>query len=120
MVGLNIKNTENLIFYNKSVQNLLPDLAPFFHKWKVNAVKGVKTNVKKVILDFLNSINERHIKILENYFGEEVKVDNIDCDLVKYVKVGLHEAEHLLYGLKGYNNFTISRDDNYLYICFWR
>lgn len=120
MLSLNIKNVEHLIFYDRPTRLLLSDLNSFFKAWETDSIKGLRSNVKKTLCDFLNSLDEKHINLLEKHFGETVKVDKIDYNLIKCFTSSLSEAECLLCGYKGYNNFTISRDGDYVYICFWR
>jgi len=120
MITINIANVEELIFYDKSVHSLFPEFNQIFKLWKFGTVFGIRSLSKQALFDFLNSINNTHILTLENYFKVDVKVDNIDYQIVKDFKVPISEADCAICGLKGYRNFTTYRDDNYLYICFWR
>jgi hypothetical protein len=120
MLTINIANVEELVFYDANIHKLFPEFSQMFKLWKSGVVFGIKSLSKQILLDFLNSINNTHIEILKNYFKMDVRVDNIDYHLVKDFKVPISDADCAICGLKGYRNFTTYRDDNYLYICFWR
>ena len=120
MVTINIANVEELIFYDKNIPPLIPEFNQIFKFWKFGTVYGIRSLSRQALFDFLNSINGKHIEILKNYFKVDISVDNIDHHIVKDFKVPIAEADCAILGLKGYRNFTTYRDDNYLYICFWR
>ena len=120
MLNLNIENVENLIFYDKSIVSLFPEFNHMFKLWKYGTVFGIKSLSKQALFDFLNTIDNTHIEILKKHFKIDVTVDNIDYNIVKDFKIPIVDAECAICGLKGYRNFVISRDDNYIYICFWR
>ena len=118
MVSLNIDNVENLIFYDKNKYQLFPDLKHFFKQWEHFVLYGLRT--RQLLLDFLQSFNETHIIALQNHLRTEIKVERVDYNIVKYLKIPISETDHDLCGVVGYKNFTISRDNNYIYICYWR
>ena len=120
MIAINITNVEKLIFYNTEIHKLLPEFNQMFKLWKSGTVFGIKSLSKQILLDFLNSINNTHIEILKNYFKMDVRVDAIDYKLVKDFKIPTPDADCIICGLKGYRNFITYRDENYVYICFWR
>ena len=120
MANLNIKNAEELIFYNKILRSKLPDFENLFSTWDRSIVNKDRAIQKRAIIDFLSSITQKHIQVLKGYFNEEVKVDSIDCHMVKSFKFPISGAECGLCGMAGYANFAITRDADQLYISYWR
>ena len=118
MLALNITNVEKLIFYDKNLRRQLADLENFFQKWEVLIQRGQR--VKQVLLDFLSAISQRHMETLENYFQDQIQVDNLDYHIVKSFQFPIPGAEDSLCGMTGYDNFAITRDGCHLYISFWR
>lgn len=120
MLAINIKNVEELVFYNKNLRSQLADFHGLFLQWDQYVLKNNRVSQKKCLLDFLASVNETHIQVLKDYFNKEVKVDNVDYHIVKCNKFPISGAEGELCGMAGYENFAITRDTNHLYILFWR
>jgi hypothetical protein len=118
MITLNIANVESLILHNKNKYQLFPDLKHFFKQWEHNVLYGLRT--RQVLLDLLQSFNETHILALQNYLRTEIKVESVDYNIVKYLKIPISDTEHDFCEINGYKNFTTYRDADYLYICCWR
>ena len=76
---------------------------------------------RKALLDFLNSLNSNHIEALEVYLGDRIVLDKIDYKIVKNVKIPLDCDLNLAMGdFNDFSNFAPSRDENNVYICFWK
>lgn len=77
---------------------------------------------KTAILDLLNQLEDKHIDVLEEYFGERIVVEKLHYNIVNNLKIPLVEKEvcEQLCGLATHSYFSIWRDEDHLYITFWR
>jgi hypothetical protein len=66
---INLKNIEEIIFFDKQVQHLLPEFRHLFDQW-VLAYRnsGLKPLAKSSVFELMNNLDDSHIKKLENYF----------------------------------------------------
>lgn len=124
MLILNFSNVEDLIFYDKDLQELLPvDMFSIFEQWRLSKrIPYLKSIGKEAILDFLNLIEENEIKILEFYFKEKIIVEKINYKIVKNVEINLKEEKicEKICDIQEFNYFNTYRDENFLYLTFWR
>lgn len=115
---INLKNIEELIFFDKKTHSLFPEFKHFFDQWLIGKkVPGLAAMGSKSVIDFLDSIEEEHIKKLEEYFGQKVIVVKINTNLVKNVSLDLEEN---LCGYVEYKEFCAYRTKNELFLSFWR
>jgi hypothetical protein len=72
-------------------------------------------------LDFLNELDQFG-DILEGYFGEKVLIEKINYNMVQHEKIPLKDIDlcNTLCKINDFNYFTTWRDEEYLYISFWR
>jgi hypothetical protein len=118
---INLKNIEELIFYDKKVQSLLPDLRNFFDQWSLGQrFPGMKTLAQRSVLDLLNSLNNEHIFKLQEHFGDIIILDKIDNRLVANYSANIDSFENELCQFTGYRDFCLTRKNNKLEITFWR
>jgi len=118
---LNLNNIEDVILYDKKLQKLLPEFRDLFGQWHLAQMSsGLRTMGKKAILDLLNSLEEEHIKIIEKHLNTRVTLNKIEYNVVKNLEFPISGAEDELNKIKGFDNFSISRKGNQLYVCFWR
>jgi hypothetical protein len=119
MIDLNLQNVEELIFHDNKVQDLLPDFNYLFYQWRLARLSStLKALAKRSLIDFLNGLTNEHLELLAIYFGTKVTLDKVDSHIVRnYIfeidKIDLDKVE-------GYQNFSVFRDKDRLYICFWR
>ncbi len=124
MLKLNFSNVEELIFYDTTIQNKLPShMFSIFEQWRLSKrVSYLREIGKRALLDFLNQLNDSDLPILENYFGEKIIIERLNYDIVQNIKLPLSEvgicAE--LCNTEGFSNFSTWRDNEHLYISFWR
>jgi len=120
MVTLNLTNVEELVFYDRKVRAELPDFANLFNVWTFSLRAGFGPMGRKVVVDFLNGLKENHLEILGKHFNDKVTVDRSDYHIVRNQQVALDNAEEGLNQIQGFPNISIHRDENQLYISFWR
>ena len=118
---INLNNIEELIFYDKKLYKLLPEFKHFFDQWILaKRHPELRQLGRRSVIDLLNSLENEHIAILDNYFNAKVTLDKLDYHLVQNYDFNLNEAEEKLSELKGFSNFSSYRNGDRLYISFWR
>lgn len=117
MLVLNLHNVEDLIFYDRKVHKLIPDLQHIIEQWLLAQKVGyMHAQRKKALLDMLNSLNENHLRILGMYFNHTIIIDKIDYHIVNNYSFPIDEVK-----FDGFSkNFTISRDQDRVYITDWK
>ena len=118
---LNIHNVEELVFYDRNCQRLVPEFRHLFDQWKLAKYSPALRPIgKQAMHDFLDNLTSDHLSVLGEYFGDVVTKFNLDCHIVRNYTFDLSEAEEKLNSLDGYANFSTSRMGDRVYICFWR
>jgi len=122
MIVVNLKNIEELILKNKNTHDFLPELRHIIEQWYLSyRIPFLRDTRRKALLDLLNALNSYHISKLEEYLGDRVVLDKIDYKIVRDVKIPLDCDLNLAIGdFNDFSNFTSSRDENNVYICFWK
>lgn len=75
---------------------------------------------KKALLDFLENIEDKHLRILSDYLKANVKVISVDAHIVRNYEFDIEESERKLNGMQIKGNYFIYRDANKLYLNSWR
>lgn len=120
MIFLNLHNVEELIFYDHRVKKLLPEYANTFAQWtfaKQNI--GMRQLAKRTLSDFLESLQEEHLSILAQYFGDKITINKMDYHIIKNVDFDPEEAELLMNGFDEYDLAPFINKEG-LHITFWR
>ena len=120
MLNLNLTNVEELVFYDRNIQAKLPDFSNLFNVWTFSLRAGFGPIGKKAVMDFLNGLKENHLEILEKYFNDTITVERSDYHIVRNQQVALDNAEVGLNLIQGFPNISIHRDENHLYLSYWR
>lgn len=122
MVLINLQNIEELIFLDNMVRTLLPDLRHIFDQWLLSKrVPTLRSLRLRSLMDMLNSLTNEHIRKLEEYYQDSLALDKIDYHIVRNVTLPLSfNADKELSDFVGYSNFIIGRDEEQVYISFWR
>lgn len=124
MLQLNFQTVEYLVFRNEAAQSVLPAFfASYFESWRLSKrVPALRQLGKSAVLDFLNGLRDDHVAALERFFGERIVLEKLNYSAVTNVKIPLEETEacKCLCDAVGFRNFSIWRDDRYLYVTFWR
>jgi hypothetical protein len=117
---INLQNIEELLFFDKKAQALLPEFRHFFDQWQLGQrFPGMKTLGQRSVLELLNSLNEKHIRKLEEYFADTILVDKVDNRLVAHHEWSVGEADGLC-EFAGYRDFCLTREKGRIYVSFWR
>lgn len=123
MLKIDHSNIEKLIFENNSIHRLFPSYClNYFEQWKMGIrFPFLKSLAKQAMLDFLNDLSN-HLDLLEKIFKDQVIVEKLHHEIVLNLKVPLDKVEicNKLCEINIFNYFTTWRDDQYLYISFWR
>ena len=124
MLDLNLTNIEELVFYDREVQKLLPDtFFSVFEQWRIAKRLPMLSSVgKQAVLDFLNTVTDQEIETLELYFGQKINVEKLNYSVSINIKVPLSKESEICNQLCdiNFNYFSTWRDEEYLYISFWR
>ena len=118
---LNLKNIEDLIFFDRKVQDLLPEFRHLFAQWTLsNRVPGLKNLSVKTAIEVLNTLEAEHVRRLEEYFGTTILLDKMDVALVKHHEGDLDFFDTELCRFAGFKEFSVYRDAGKAYITYWR
>lgn len=121
MLKINAKNVEELVFYDKKLQKLLPEYANLFNQWTMcKKIPVLRSFGKKAVLDFLNSA-QAAIPVLSVYFEQDVALDRLDYNIVKNFDFSVNSLEESLNSCEDtLNYFSICRNQDTVSITFWR
>jgi hypothetical protein len=125
MKTLNFSNVEELVFMDKDAQELLPPaMQVYFEQWKLAMrVPLLGQMGKQAVLDFLNSLEDEHVYVLEEYFGERIFVEKLNYLLAMNLRIPIAETREMcesLCKIEGSYYFSTYRDADYLYVSYWR
>lgn len=117
---LNFENIET-VFRDNNFRQALPEFKSLFDSWLVASRNPALRQLgKRAILDFLEQLDEDHLKIISDYFGEKVVLEKVDSHIVKEVKGYCENIPVVLDEFEHYSNFIITRNKKEVTICFWR
>ena len=117
---INLQNVEEIIFYDKNVQELLPEFRVQFDQWMFsNRIPGLRQHGQKAILEVLNGLTLDHLKRLETHFGESVLMERLNHKLVDHYNCNKDSADRLC-EFVGYQEFCLYRNQDELCMTFWR
>jgi len=124
MQYINFSNVEELIFQNEDIKQILPSYYwNYFEQWKLGRQLPMLRQIgKAALLDFINHIKEDDVEKLEEYFGERIVVEKLNYGVAVNVKIPISEIDvcEQLCTISGFNYFSTWRDEDFLYISFWR
>lgn len=122
MLYLNFSNVEELIFWNTDIQKLFPEhMFSLFEQWRLAQLHPFLRELgKQAILDFLNSLTDEDIDVLEEYLGEKIVVERLNYNIAINIKMPISKACEKLCEVEGFNYFSTWRDDEHLYLSCWK
>ena len=120
MININLQNAEELILKDKELRNLLPELRNIFDKWLLSyRLPGFVSMRKEAILELLNAIKDNHLSIIEQYFKNSIAIERIDYKIVRNLEFKVDD-NFCEMPLDLFDNFTITRNADKIYISTWR
>jgi len=120
MLNLNLSNVEELIFYDHNICKKLPEFDNLFKIWAFSVKNSLNPLGKKALMDFLITLKNDHIVILEGCLGDKIVVDRLDYHIARDYRIPIGKAEEQLNSIQGFQNLSIYRNETQLYISFWR
>jgi len=122
MLIITYQNVEDLVFHDKELQKKLPDFEKHWKGWAFMRQQAhLRYILQRIMLDFINEIKDEHIQVIKQHFGTDVIVKKVDYNTIHNYSCEIDEAENLLNSLSVLKyGFVVHREDNQLYISFWR
>lgn len=121
---INFSNVEELIFFDQDVQKALPPhMFGLFEQWRMaQRIPFLRQLGRQALLDLLNGLTDVEITILENHFGEKIIVERLNYNIVQNITIPLSELAlcETLCEIQAFGYFNTWRDQDFLYITFWR
>jgi hypothetical protein len=116
---INLKNIEQQIFFDEKICEKLPEFRHLFDQWRMSKqYPGFGNLGNRSVLDLLNSLEPKHIAILEEYFKTSILLNKIDPHIVRHHENGLNTEG--LCEFSGYKEFCIYRSKDKMKLSFWR
>ena len=124
MLDFNFSTIEKLVFYDQEAQKMLPmSYFGLFEQWRISKRLPMLGSIgKQAVLDFLNNLTDSDIEALELYFGDKINVERLNYSVALDLRVPLIDADICteLCEVVDFNYFSTWRDEEHLYISFWR
>lgn len=124
MKNINFSNVEEIIFFDRQAQNVLPPhYFSLFEQWRLaQRFTYLRELGKQAIIDFLQSITDEEIELLEGYFDEKVFIEKLSYNVAVSRDISLNQSAicETLCGVEGFPYYTMWRDEYMLHITFWR
>lgn len=119
MIVLNFQNIEDLVLKNKKIISEIKDLRHITEQWLLTYRLPFMKNLRKqCVIDLLNSLNDDHVKIIENHLEDTIVISRLDRDISKNLECDLNDIK--IGDVSEFQNFTLSRDSDKMYFTFWR
>ncbi len=117
---INLKNVEQLIFMDKSVQRLLPKYKYLFDQYNLSfMIPGMRSLAQRSVLDFLNAADGDAVAVLEGHFGQVVSIGKLQDALVEHYDCYIDDHEGLC-AFSDFKEFCITRRGREAKLTFWR
>lgn len=117
---LKFNNIESIIFYDKKVQQILPELLPIFQKWTFGIRSGARSVAKDALLDFINKITPEQLDRIGSYLGTPITLQKINPNLTKIIETDINNLNKDLEINNFHGNVNITRRGELIYLCLWR
>ena len=119
MIVISFKNVEKLIFQNKEIFEILPEMKPLLNKWKFGVRKNIQFLIKKSLIEFLNTITQEQIIKLQNFLNQPITIEKLDNSLVKNINCNLEDLENRIVEFDHYQ-LCLYREKDLIFIMGWR
>ena len=125
MIELNFSNIEELIFYDTEAQKILPQgYFSVFEQWRISKKLPILSSIgRQAVLDLLNNLTNDDLEALEFYFQDTIILKKMNYSISNSFKFPLSEEALIcnqLCEIYEFGYYSIYRDDEHLYITFWR
>jgi len=117
---INLKNIEEQIFFDKKIHVLLPEFRHYFDQWQLSKLyPGFGNLGQRSVVDLLNSIEAKQLRVLEEYFGCSILLNKIDPHIIQNYQNHMDLVNPC--DFSGYKEFCITRNkDNQVKMTLWR
>lgn len=120
MIVLNFSNVEELVLFNSSLHNELPDLKPLFNQWKLaQRTPGLKTMQQRLVLEFLDQLTDKHILVIEKRIGDQISVEKISWREFTWIQANINTLENELNRQTMEGELFGYREGDLVYIGCW-
>ncbi len=122
MKEINFQTIEEHLFFNKELQKKLPEFKDIFQQW-ANGIRNPLFSqlAQKAKIEMLEKIDQSHIQIMEDYFQEPVRIQEINSKLTHHVTTKIEDVDCFLMDYKNIDdNILISRSKDSIHLTFWR
>src|SRR5262245_46515175 len=111
MVLINSQNIEELVFFNREIQDEMPEFKEIFEQWALGIRSPLfKAVANKAKLELLSAISTQHVAILEKHLKEKVLIAHINYRLTDNYCYSKDDLECFLLDYDGFDdNLSISR-----------
>lgn len=117
---LNLKNIEDLIFFDKDLRDLLHEFRLQFDQWNLAMrIPGLKAHGQRSVLEVLNNLKPEHLKVIEQHVGEPVFTTRTNHLLTAEYNCTTDSHEDLC-KFTDYREFSVHRHKDQLSFTFWR
>ena len=117
---INLKNIEEIIFFDNKVQSLFPEFRFIFDQWKLGLrVSGLKQLSQQSVLELMDNLGEKELEKLSNYLGKTVSIGKLNAKVVDHYDCNIIEHDRLC-EFSDYTEFSVYRKGDDLKLTFWR
>ena len=124
MKNINFSNIEEIVFFDRHLQNLLPPhYFSIFEQWRLaQRFSYLREIGKQAIMQFIQGITDDDIQVLEDYFGERVVVEKMIYSIAENFSIPLNQTAicNTLCDIEGFPSYSMWRDEYMLHLTFWR
>lgn len=115
---INLKNVEEIIFFDKKMHEILPEFRHFLDQWRLGkTIPALGGLGAKSVIDLLNSLEDDHIKKLEKHFNTSIIVNKLETNIIKNHFIKTNDT---MCGFIGFKDFCITRNKENVFLTFWR
>ncbi len=117
---INLYNLEEKIFLNPELHKKLYDFKEIFDQWKfAKMVGGMASKLRDMEITLINSLEQKHVDILSQYFKTNVILKKISNNITKTFEFSIGDCEVPIEA-KEYREFCVSRGKDSFNITLWR
>lgn len=118
---INLKNVEEIIFYDKEIWKKMPEMVHLRDQWRISKMAPtLRAMGQRAILDFLRNVKPHHQDLLSEYFKQNVTIDKIENHLIVN-KEFLASDDHVDFNIyENFSGFSTYREKDKVKITFWR